>query len=486
MTRAPLHCALCAVHCALLFLLPACATSQRRDREPLTRPIPRTEVHHAPEPLVTPVPGEATVRSRIRVAVRPLGAIEYDGQVLPLVSPDGANIASSTGAAPSWPALLGEPGASPPAGARIVIYDVAPSDPQHSAPSTQLHPVSRAHELPHAALMLGRSTNERGFLVESPRPDGSRWIGFADWKTGSLDWLIRDERINAHAVLAPNGAMAFARRKDANSPAELVFLPTVPRLTTPAPAPNAEPQEEARSSAGAHELTWRPPTATSEILAPAFSADGALYAFLVYHEDTAEADRGVELVCFTFDHAGLAIESRIHLSNPANPLLWVHQALAPMNGWLGVATRDSNAPPAPTERQHSALTFFHPDRQNLVTWLTNPAAGGGAASFTTLIDWAEGSVAWAPIRDEAGTAAAFLATPDGLVYQADPSQTRTDASEAVARALATPGIPRATRTPERFLLLSPASDRRVRSLDLIEFGIPTDTASEQTAPSGTP
>src|SRR5690606_7506270 len=154
-------------------------------------------------------------------------------------------------------------------------------------------------------------TNERGFLVESPRPDGSRWIGFADWKTGSLDWLIRDDQVNAHAVLAPNNALAFTRRRDASSPSELVFLPAPSQITMPRRAPNAASQET-RSNAGAHELTWRPAAPTSEVVAPAFSADGALYAFLVHHEDTAEADRGVELVSFTFDHAGLAIESRIH------------------------------------------------------------------------------------------------------------------------------------------------------------------------------
>ncbi len=468
--RPPSYGAMCILHCALLLLLAACVTEHRRPAPAINRPIPRTETHHAAEPLATPVPDAATVRSHVRLAVLPLGQIEYDGQVLPLTSPDGAHIAAAIGAAPSWPALLGEPGASPPAGARIVIYDID---------DTRLR---RAHELPHAALMLGRSTNDRGFLVESPRPDGSRWIGFAHWDNASLDWLIRDEHVNAHAALAPNGTLAFTRRDDATSPAELVLLfsrDATERERSHDSLTRPSFNSPSNNSAVTRQLTWRPPTHSTQLIAPAFDAHGQLYAFVIHHDDTPESDRGVELLRFTLAESGLEVDARVYLSPSTNPL-WVHQALAPMNGWHGWHDSPSRDPIT-----QSSFTFFHPDRRNIVTWAADsqPAPGAtrpptGSPTPVGLIDWAEGSVAWAP----AGPAAAFLTTSDGLIYQPDPSHTRTEPDQTVARALSVPGIPRATRDSAQFLLLAPPSKGHARALDLFQIGIPSAPTDEQEPP----
>lgn len=60
--------------------------------------------------------------------------------------------------------------------------------------------------------MLGRSCNHNGFLIETPRNDGSRWIGHVSWNTGIIKWLAADENVNAFADLGSNNQLAWSRR----------------------------------------------------------------------------------------------------------------------------------------------------------------------------------------------------------------------------------------------------------------------------------
>ncbi len=71
-------------------------------------------------------------------------------------------------------------------------------------------------------VLLGRSCDSEGFLVESPREDGSRWIGRASWETGRITWLVSDEYVNAFAALGPDGRLAFSRRAKDDAQFELV------------------------------------------------------------------------------------------------------------------------------------------------------------------------------------------------------------------------------------------------------------------------
>jgi hypothetical protein len=61
-------------------------------------------------------------------------------------------------------------------------------------------------------LILGRSADNRGFLVESVRSDGARWIGRIDWLQRETEWLVQDGNVNAFAVLGPNGMLAHCSR----------------------------------------------------------------------------------------------------------------------------------------------------------------------------------------------------------------------------------------------------------------------------------
>lgn len=153
------------------------------------------------------------VRSlEVRLALQPLGAIPHDGFTLPLVRPDGRRIAAATGFAPEWSTVLAERGASLPAGSQIEVLHIPapqPAGPARSGPPPEVTPAFAIRE----PLLLGRFCNEQGFLVESPRPNGARWIGLADWDTGAVTWLVADDsRVSAFAALGPGGLLAWSSR----------------------------------------------------------------------------------------------------------------------------------------------------------------------------------------------------------------------------------------------------------------------------------
>jgi len=157
------------------------------------------------------------VATDIQVEVIPLGGITYDGQALPVVSPDGLHIASQEGAAPSWETILAAPGAVVPVGTRIAVYAIV---------DNKITTVSFASPLP-PGLLLSRGSDSQGFLVESPRADGARWVGKVSWATGELTWLVRGTMVNAYATLTPQGELLYCRRpQNVTSASDLVVRGT--------------------------------------------------------------------------------------------------------------------------------------------------------------------------------------------------------------------------------------------------------------------
>ena len=131
------------------------------------------------------------------------GAIDYDGETLPLQSPDGSFIAAQSGVAPTLDTLHATPQATVPIGSSIQIHRLI-----HDTDGPRI--VTEATL--QSGLILGRSANERGFLVEAPRPDGERWIGLVRWEDFEVDWLVQDEQVNAFATLGPGGRLAWSSR----------------------------------------------------------------------------------------------------------------------------------------------------------------------------------------------------------------------------------------------------------------------------------
>ena len=138
--------------------------------------------------------------NQARMSITALGSIPFDGFTLPLASPAATHIATSTGYRPRWDDVLAGDGARPPMATRIQVWRLAPGGYE------LIHTLPGGH-------VLGRSATDEGFLVEMPLENGSRWIGMADWKTGQVDWIVDDDRVNAFGVIGPGGQFAWSTRE---------------------------------------------------------------------------------------------------------------------------------------------------------------------------------------------------------------------------------------------------------------------------------
>ncbi|MDP7069808.1 MAG: hypothetical protein QF561_00490 [Phycisphaerales bacterium] len=140
-------------------------------------------------------------RGAFRGEVWTVGAIPWNATVMPVASPEGRWIATASGVAPSNASLTAQDGALPPEGSQIEIWELLPgfSGARHQLTLT-------------APLLLTNAADAEGFLVESPRPDGSRWIGKVDWRTGTIAWLVQDDQVNTTPTLGPQNRLAWSTR----------------------------------------------------------------------------------------------------------------------------------------------------------------------------------------------------------------------------------------------------------------------------------
>ncbi len=131
-----------------------CATESapewKRHWQPVSRPVGSSRVVH------------------VSAAVRPLGSVPYDNLSLPLVSPDGRFLATQTDVPPTWQTVLAGPEATAPEATAVEIYRIHAG--QINAPTSGPEFVAVLPE----PVVMGRACDERGFLVESVRPDGPR------------------------------------------------------------------------------------------------------------------------------------------------------------------------------------------------------------------------------------------------------------------------------------------------------------------------
>ncbi len=143
------------------------------------------------------------------IELAPLGFVAADAATPPLVAPDGRAIAVQLAPTPAWNDLLGwNPSMpSPPPAVAIVRLD---ADGRLGEPQVLREP-----------LLLGRCGGERGFLVESPRGDGSRWIGEVAWDDGAIEWLLADASVSSMAWRDDQGRLAWCHSERAGDPASL-------------------------------------------------------------------------------------------------------------------------------------------------------------------------------------------------------------------------------------------------------------------------
>ena len=151
-------------------------------------------------PAVSLAPTEIT-QSKISYSIQVLGAAPYDGFTLPLVSPDGSMVAVQSVNNGDWNQILARGKIGSTCQATIKVYPLGQPDMR---PET---------DVVGESLLLGRSADARGFLVESPQENGSRWIGRAPWTGGTPAWIVADENVNAFACLGPSGLVAWCKRE---------------------------------------------------------------------------------------------------------------------------------------------------------------------------------------------------------------------------------------------------------------------------------
>lgn len=172
---------------AAALLAPACAAGASRSAAP-----------NLPKPDLKPVPGIIT-GAAVQIDLRPLGSMPTDGVTMPIVSPDGRFVAVQTGVAPDLQTALARPGARPPLASRVALYRVDPRGLVRLGES-------------EGGLVLGRSSDALGVLVESARPDGARWVGRLAWSTLDIEWLVQDGNVNAFAVMGRDGTLVYSSR----------------------------------------------------------------------------------------------------------------------------------------------------------------------------------------------------------------------------------------------------------------------------------
>lgn len=197
-----------AVPVAVALFLTGCRSGGRAypaSNPPAPPARPPADAERVSEVRAPGAPTGSIVGSAARLDFRTLGTVATDGCTLPIFSPDGRRLAVQTGVVPDEATALARPGQRPPRASRIAIYQI------------EGRSLTRLGET-EAGLVLGRSADARGFLVESPRPDGSRWIGRIDWGSAAgtggeePEWLVQDGQVNAFAALGPAGELAYATR----------------------------------------------------------------------------------------------------------------------------------------------------------------------------------------------------------------------------------------------------------------------------------
>lgn len=287
----------------------------------------------------------------IRAEIKLQGNVPYDNMSMPLVSPDGRFIATQTRVSPTWPTLLAEWEADVPVATRIELYR-RPLDGN----------AVEFHAEIHEPLILGRSYDEGGFLVEAPQDNGSRWIGYVEWETGELHWLVADEFVNAFPSLGPAGRLAWSRRavNDSDHHFELVVR-----------GPHAVTQ---RTEAAGHE--WSYSRDRESWLMPIWSGNGnGLFAF-VLTGDYLEAVYAVGSDPSAFRQS----QQRIGLARTAS----VHSAYQTVGAQI-------STPSVPWLAADEQLVFFHPSRMRMAVWRPmsgrqNPVMLLNRNSFAAVVD----------------------------------------------------------------------------------------------------
>lgn len=296
-----------------------------------------------PPTLDSPPPQTGTA-SQTSVAVAGLCVVAYDGFTLPLVSPDGRWMAVQTGVPPDWPTLLASNDQRIPMASGLEIWTL--QDKTGSKVATL-----------DKGLILGRSADREGFLVEEVVGDGSRRIGRVHWpdraqasssETPQPDWMIDDGRVNAFACLSRDGSIAWCSREMRDEGFTL----------------------SVRTSSGAFQV---PPATDQSWMLPVFAHDGRSLFAMRLRDGVTDL-----VVADATDEAAFRQSINVRRLSVRMDVRRTYQVLAPQGTENAVSPSDD-----------AQLVLFDPDLRRMAVWdpandsLRLLAASSFAASIAT-------------------------------------------------------------------------------------------------------
>jgi len=130
---------------------------------------------------------------------RNVGVLAWDKFTLPVFSANGLHVAVQLGSIPSINTLVGKNN-RPVESTTIELHFL---DPLLGKQISRL--VTN-----QSGLLLSRCANDQVVFIESPRGDEGRWIGEVEWSTGIVEWIVRDDAINAFPTTNTRGDLAWS------------------------------------------------------------------------------------------------------------------------------------------------------------------------------------------------------------------------------------------------------------------------------------
>jgi len=161
-----------------------------------------------------------TTAGEIQYSFTRLGRVPHDGFALPVPDAAGSHLAVQERSTADWPTLLASLDGGVPEAGTVAIYSIADGALSRSATAGPDLLLGRMSTPGSAAMGV---THPAGVLVESPRLDGSRWIGVLPWDArGAADpagagadvrWIARNALVNSFAAADKDGALAWSVRE---------------------------------------------------------------------------------------------------------------------------------------------------------------------------------------------------------------------------------------------------------------------------------
>jgi hypothetical protein len=406
-----------------------CITSETRTGSAIIPPRPDS-----------PPPAFGTA-SQTSVSAIGVCSVPYDGFTLPVISPDGRWLATQVGVPPTWPTLLATKNQSAPLASAIEVWRLDAKGGRRIAAYRK-------------GLILGRSADDIGCLVEEVLDDGSRRIGRIHWPTAESaqsmmgaslaaddparvsepEWMIDDGRVNAFACLAATGGSIAWCSRDVR---ESGFALSV----------RHGQQLDATDSSQLDPLAFTnwdlPPGPDQSWMLPVFSADGKTLFAMLLRDGITDLASGSAADAVAFRQS--MVQRRLSVRMDAQR---TYQTLAPQ-GTLAAVGHDGD----------TRLILFDPDLRRMAIW--DPRDD----TFRPLA---------------AGTFAACLA-PDGSALAADRDGLILDhpdgASGFPPRVYNRPAVPRfvghqsAAETTHDWLLFVPNQGAERNVMNVVRFAL---------------